>query len=134
MIINNDIFSESNVNAKSFIVQGVKQWSLAHHDDFDTAKSLSGWSDKRTSKCGDNTFLGGHCKFSFHQVSKTYTNLPAHKHLRLNALFHMFDAWDGETAFAKVDGNIVWTKIGKSSSRSGINICRGDCNDPAFAL
>ena len=46
----------------------------------------------------------------------------------------MFDSWDGETAFAKIDGNIIWTKIGKSSSKIGANICGGDSNDAAFAL
>jgi hypothetical protein len=67
-------------------------------------------------------------------VSKTYNDLPPHHHLRLNALFHMFDAWDGETVYVKIDGNTVWTKIGKSSSKTGINICGGNTNDPAFAL
>jgi len=110
--------------------------SLAHHDDFDSSHSLEGWSDQRTSKCqgNDNSFLGGHCKFSFQEVKKTYKNLGEHKHIRLSALFHMFDSWDGEMAYAKIDGNIVWTKTGKSSARSGINICGGDSNDPAFAL
>ena len=134
MIINNDIFSDSNLSAKSFIVQGVKQWSLTHHDDFE-ANAL-GWSDQRRKSCHEdgNVFLGGHCNFSFDQVSKTYKNLPPHQHLRLNSLFHMFDAWDGETAFVKIDGNIVWTKIGKHSVNTGINVCGGNSNDPAFAL
>jgi len=136
VIINNDIFSDSNVNAKSFLVQGVKQWSLTRHDDFDSAKSLEGWSDPRQSKCGDhwNSFLGGHCKFSHQLVSKTYNDLPAHNSIRLTALFHMFDSWDGETAFAKIDGNVVWSRTGKSSINSGINVCGGEGNDPAFAL
>ncbi len=134
VIINNDIFSDSNLNAKSFVVQGVKQWSLAHHEDFDNI--VEGWNDKRTNRCHENgnVFLGGHCNFSFNVVSKTYNDLPPHHHLRLNALFHMFDAWDGETVYVKIDGNTVWTKIGKSSSKTGINICGGNTNDPAFAL
>ena len=134
MIINNDIFSDSSVSAKSFIVAGVKQWSLIHHEDFDA--TVSGWSDNRVSRCREhgNAFLGGHCKFSYEQVSKTIVNLPPHQHLRLNALFHMFDSWSGESAFVKIDGSTVWTKVGKSSSRSGINVCGGNSNDPAFAL
>jgi hypothetical protein len=46
----------------------------------------------------------------------------------------MFDSWEGETAYLKIDGNVVWTKIGQYSSKSGINICGGSTNDPAFAL
>ena len=70
VIINNDIFSDTNINAKSFVVQGVKQWSLTHHEDFES--DLNGWTDKRTNRCHENgnIFLGGHCNFSFDQVSK----------------------------------------------------------------
>lgn len=134
LILTNDISADSlNVRATSFIVQEVKQWSLREHDDFESEKSLEGWSDKRTNKCnnGKNTFLGGHCNFSYNEVYKIYKNLPAHKAIRVNASFHMFDSWDGETAYMKIDDEIVWTKQGQHSEK-GINICGGDHNDPAF--
>lgn len=136
LIITNDISADAlNVRATSFIVQEVKQWSLREHDDFESEKSLEGWSDKRTNKCknGKNTFLGGHCNFSYNEVHKTFKNLPAHKAIRVNAAFHMFDSWDGESAYMKIDDEIVWTKQGQHSEK-GINICGGDHNDPAFNM
>jgi len=134
LILTNDISADNlNVRASSFIVQEVKQWSLREHDDFESEKSLEGWSDKRTNKCnnGKNTFLGGHCNFSYNEVHKIYKNFPPHKAIRLNAAFHMFDSWDGETAYMKIDDEIVWTKQAQHSEK-GMNICGGDYNDPAF--
>ena len=135
LILNNDVDTESlNVRATSFIVKDVKQWTLKEHDDFETKESLEGWSDKRTNRCkGKNTHLGGHCNFSFGEVSKIYKKLTAHTSLRVNAAFHMFDRWDGETGFMKVDGEIVWTKQGTHSDK-GMNICGGDSNDPAYNM
>jgi hypothetical protein len=135
LILDNEVDSGSlNVRATSFIVKDVKQWTLNSHDDFDNEKSLEDWSDKRTNKCnGKNTHLGGHCNFSFNEVSKIYRNLTIHTNLRVNAAYHMFDFWDGETAFMKIDDEIVWTKQGKHSDK-GINICGGEHNDPAFNM
>lgn len=137
LIINNDITTETiNMKGTSFILDGVTQWALVHHDDFETEKSLDGWSDKRTSRCreGGNTFLGGHCNFSFNEVSKVFKNLPGHSKIRVNAAYHMLDSWDGEMAYMKVDDVIVWTKRGIFDEKNGINICGGDHNDPAFNI
>lgn len=136
LVLTNEISADNlNFRASSFIVQEVKQWSFKEHDDFESEKSLEGWSDKRTNKCnkGKNTFLGGHCNFSYNEVYKTYKNLPFHRAIRVNAAFHMFDSWDGETGYMKIDDEIVWTKQGQHSEK-GINICGGDHNDPAFNL
>jgi len=83
---------------------------MSSHDDFEGKKSLKGWSRKELSSCneGGNSFLGGHCKLSHQEVSKTY-NLPEHKHLKITASVHMFDNWDGESIYMKVNdvtGNI----------------------------
>jgi hypothetical protein len=136
LVLNNDISADTlNVKSTSFIVQDVKQWSLREHDDFESNNSLDGWSDKRTNKCknGKNTFLGGHCNFSYNEVHKLYKNLPSHKSLRVNAAYHMFDSWDGETGYMKIDDVIVWTKKGIHSEK-GVNICGGDYNDPNFNM
>ena len=138
MIIKNNSHEADTVSLKgtSFISEGVKQWELKHHDDFESDNSLYGWSDKRTSNCNKMTgrFLGGHCNFSFNEVTKTFPNLPEHSTLRINASFHMLDAWNGEKAFMKVNNEVVWSRTGKHSKTNGLNICGGDFNDPAFAL
>ena len=137
LIINNDVMADTvNMRGTSFILEGVRQWGLVHHDDFETEKSLKDWSDKRTSKCknGTNTFLGGHCNFSYNEVTKTFKNLPSHEKLKLNAALHMLDNWDGEYAYMKIDGVKVWTKKGQQSQNGGIDICGGESNDPAFNI
>lgn len=71
---------------------------------------------------------------SYDEVTKQYENLPRHTHIRINALLHMFDNWNGEKAFMKLDNQVVWNKVGKNSHLNGSNICGGNSNDPAFAL
>jgi len=83
----------------------VKQWAVTAHDDFEDANSVAnGWSDMSISSCseGGNSFLGGHCLLSYQEVSKTYT-LPKHEHLKISASVHMFDNWDGESVYMKVN-------------------------------
>ncbi len=46
----------------------------------------------------------------------------------------MLDTWDGEKAYMKINDKIVWNRVGKHSKKTGLNICGGDFNDPAFAL
>jgi hypothetical protein len=137
LVINNDVLADTvSVRGSSFVLEGVKQWGLVHHDDFEDHKSLEGWSDKRTSRCknGTNTFLGGHCNFSYTEVHKVFKNLPAHEKLKINAAFHMLDSWDGEYAYMKIDDVKVWTQRGQHSPDNGIDICGGDSNDPAFNI
>jgi hypothetical protein len=48
----------------------------------------------------------------------------------------MFDKWDGELAYAKINDQIVWTKNGESSNsiKRSINICGNNYPDPKFAM
>jgi len=56
------------------------------------------------SNCGNNNyFLGGHCKLSSDELSKTFENLPKHEHVRIVATYHMFDNWQGEYAYMKLN-------------------------------
>ncbi len=137
LVINNDISADSvNMRGTSFVLEGVRQWGLVHHDDFESEKSLDGWSDKRLSRCknGKNSFLGGHCNLSYNEVSKVFKNLPKHEKLKVNAAYHMLDSWDGEFAYMKIDGEKVWYKQGVFNPEMGIDICGGDHNDPAFNI
>jgi len=48
----------------------------------------------------------------------------------------MFDNWEGELAYVKVNDNIVWTKNGESqkSSDKSIDHCGNRYSDPKFAM
>lgn len=91
------------------IYDGMDQWTMIRLDDFQG--SAEGWSKQKMSTCGtnDNMFLGGHCNFGGEEVSKNFTDLPAHSMLRITANFHFFDMWEGEEAFMYFNGLPVWS-------------------------
>lgn len=139
VLITNEISSEilQNINLKgaSFAIDGVNQFGLIHHDDFDSKESLNGWSHTQTNRCSENGnfFLGGHCIFSNEDVTKQY-QLPEHNTIRVSAGFHMFDNWNGEHGYMKIDDDVVWSREGQIDKEAGINFCGGEWNDPAFNL
>jgi hypothetical protein len=52
LVINSDVLADGiTMRGSSFQLEGVKQWGLVEHDDFETEKSFEGWSDKRASRC-----------------------------------------------------------------------------------
>jgi len=55
-------------------------------------------------------------------VSKVFT-LPPHTAVRVTAIYHMFDKWQGETGFLKADSAYVWTLSTDISSSQGLNVC-----------
>lgn len=59
---------------------------------------------------GVGHFLGGPCSLGPHTAVATHipTSQP-HSQLHLTALMHYFGLWTGETLYAKVDGEYVWT-------------------------
>lgn len=74
--------------------------------------------------------LGGYAKFAGGEVTKTFTELPAHTKLRVVASYHFIDAWNGESGFMRAsigrDGMMeyLWTqKYDFAKARNGINVC-----------
>eukprot|EP00742_Colponemidia_sp_Colp-10_P000217 GILJ01000245.1.p1 GENE.GILJ01000245.1~~GILJ01000245.1.p1 ORF type:complete len:317 (-),score=49.80 GILJ01000245.1:142-1092(-) len=128
----------SSVSASFLQMNGVVQWQLASHDDFDSLSSQVGWSRPDVSSCpgSPNKFLGGHCKFSSDEISKTYKGLAAHSSVRITARFHMLDNWNGESAFMKINGQTVWLDSAHKPSHAtgALNMCGGDHADPKFSV
>jgi hypothetical protein len=103
---------------------GVDQWMLAVSEQY--GQGGNGWTNGSVSECGNpnKPILGGYGKFAGGEVSKLFRQLPDHNQIRLKASFHFIDAWTGETAFAKLDHQLVWTDMhDHMSSKNGINIC-----------
>jgi hypothetical protein len=72
------------------------------------------WSKNNISNKNSNNILGGNCGFSYDMVSKTFEDLPEHKQIRLNAVFHLFGNWKGEKVFVKENEKTVWSRTVKS--------------------
>jgi len=124
--------------ATEVIVGGVKQWRLLKHDDFDT--DLNGWNAPGRGRCGEKTkdfFLGGHCLTSSRNATKIFSGLPSHTQVRITARVHFLDKWDGEVAFMRADGNVVWADTATSSSpvkNSLGNLCGGSYPDSRLSV
>jgi len=103
-------------------------WQIRNIDNTTTHSTTSTTPTNPTnslqilSHCGDhNLFLGGHCKAGGQHVLHKQVDLSAtghHVELRVVAHVHMIDSWDGEIAWMKVDGNVVWTTMASSNSNT----------------
>jgi hypothetical protein len=126
-----DVSSNGTLRASSFIQEDVRQWALMFHDDFEGDKA-HGWSADAKNSCdGVDHHLAGHCNEVGPEVSKTFTGLGEHKFVRLQARYHFLDSWEGETAFAKMEGRTVWTDVNdvRGMHPSSMNVCGGDHPD-----
>jgi len=120
---------------------GVKQWRLAHYEDFSNPAGAVGWSRKDVSSCGGINMLGGYCKFGQGEVTKSFGPFPAHTQLRIKGTYHFIDRWIGESAFLKLnvgrDGGptVVWTdRHSEDGQTKGMNVCgQADTPEGKFA-
>ena len=100
----------------------------------------------------ENYFLGGHCNLAADEISKMFINLPTHEKIRIQATFHMFDNWQGEYGFMKIDNQrglfflslfifclnynfLVWKQNGFAPTLKTMNLCGNlDYDDPHMNL
>lgn len=129
------------LQTSEMLVDGVAQWRLWQHDHFEDG--AEGWSMQTRGTCNAaaaaatetappaDVFLGGWqpCDAAADaaaNATKTFKDMPPHTHVRLKAAMHFFDRWNGESAFASVDGLYVWAdtaKLTDAQVKSGLNIC-----------
>eukprot|EP00298_Acanthocystis_sp_HF-20_P011676 c19515_g1_i2.p1 GENE.c19515_g1_i2~~c19515_g1_i2.p1 ORF type:complete len:390 (+),score=158.58 c19515_g1_i2:84-1253(+) len=135
--IDAESFAASSVHSSSFLeISGVKQWSLHSLEDFDEVDDVTGWSHGTITECAGHHILGGHCvETAKGEVSKTFTNLPPHSQIRINAKYMFIDSWDGESGYLKADSNLVWTESynhADGDSKHGINLCGNSTPERKF--
>jgi len=119
----------------SLTFMGVQQWLLLSAESF--GQGVSGWTNSTTSVCGapNKPLLGGYGLTAGGEIRKTFRQLPPHNEVRLKASFHFIDAWSGETAFAKLENQVVWTDMhDQMASKNGINICGSPAAESKFAV
>jgi len=122
--------------AEEVIVKGVKQWALVRQEHFQHQPEgwhlvSSGEAVTATSHCGEHShdaFLGGPCQLANGPVRKLFVHLPPHEQVRITARYHFIDNWQGETAYAQIDEQYVWTQSHRlpataSSSARGLQLC-----------
>jgi len=105
------------------------EWKLHHFEEY--SHGAAGWSNNECSECDCRKLLGGHCKFAGGEVHKEFEGFPTHNLLRIKANYWFLDNWAKETAFAKIEDKLVWTKGSVDATWRGINIC-GDSKFPDY--
>jgi len=124
-----------------FLVNNVAQWALAVSEDF--SLGTEGWATKSgevtTSKCSSGHVLMG--LYSSEVITKTYKDLPKHTRIRVQAVFHFVDAWQGETGYMKLssgkDGSLeyAWTETYDMANYANlIDVCGGERGEGKFAV
>ncbi len=119
--------------------RSVPQWRLVYEEDL-SQETLPGWSKGVVTECGGIRMLGGYCKFAGGEVSKTYSDLPDHSNVRIQATYHFIDAWDTEAGFMRINNGkdntmeYIWTERYSAFIGShGINICGGRWPEGKFS-
>eukprot|EP00696_Hemimastix_kukwesjijk_P003544 gnl/Hemi2/14332_TR4861_c0_g10_i1.p1 gnl/Hemi2/14332_TR4861_c0_g10~~gnl/Hemi2/14332_TR4861_c0_g10_i1.p1 ORF type:complete len:244 (-),score=102.66 gnl/Hemi2/14332_TR4861_c0_g10_i1:202-933(-) len=102
-------------------INNICEWKLHHFEEY--SHGASGWSSNEVTECDCRKILGGHCKFGGGEIHKEFTGLPQHNLLRVKANYWLLDNWSKETAFAKIEDKLVWTKGSHDNTWRGINVC-----------
>lgn len=122
--------------------RAVQQWTLVAHDSAEEQRDL--WEVARRGESdeveegdtrplleacgeGERPFLavrgqGGRMP----TLSRRFGPLPPHDHVEVEASVHLLDAWRGGTAFARVDGELVWLQQHgqpDDSDAAGVSLC-----------
>lgn len=128
---------EINING-SFKIRSILQWILIHEENFSNVPT--GWTKNIVTECGGIRMLGGYCQFGGGEVLKTFSNLPAHSMIRIEATYHFIDAWDTEVGFMRINngknGEMQYAWIENYSAFSGdngINVCGGKWPEGKFS-
>jgi hypothetical protein len=134
--IDADSVTASGLRSSFLEIDGVKQWAMHAADDFEE-KTTDGWNGEIT-ECAGHHILGGHCvEKAIPELTKTFTKLPPHTHLRVTAKYMFIDSWDGESGFMKIDGNTVWVQThnhAEADAKHAINLCGGPAPETRFGI
>jgi len=134
--ISADSVTANTLHSSFLELDGVRQWSLFSLEDFEET-DIVGWSQSGFSECAGRKILGGHCvgDAAGNLLTKTYTSLPPHTQVRINAQYLFIDSWDGESGYLKVGDNIVWSEAynhAHGEKGHGLNVCGNETPERRF--
>jgi hypothetical protein len=84
------------------LINNIKQWRMIKYDSWKENNTDLGWGFNKISVCGHYKVLGGPCLLGQEEISKTFTNLPEHTMVKIEALYHFFGDWDAESGYMKL--------------------------------
>ena len=90
-------------------------WSVFVEEGIADADIGSGWSKTRVGVQDDYGYVHGRdangCLFRGGEVTKTFTGMPSHSHVRVSLRFWAMDSWDWEKGKVYVDGERVFKAV-----------------------
>jgi hypothetical protein len=154
----------SIASADNMMVGEMRQWALHLADDFTAGPS--GWGTACVTPCGETEqeskdrpciekpdvsgcggvrMLGGPGKTRNGIVSKTFKLPKGHTEIRVSAVFHFIDQWEGETGFMQVGNadeeqgcanlDYVWTEAyDQRLVSSAVSVCGADIGEGRFSV
>ena len=125
LAVSGTLTAPTNTSCDEVELSGTRQFASAFLQTFDDATEAERWHGGRAMACDGDGVLGGGCS-SGPEATRVVQRLPPHTRLQLEASFLFVDAWQGEHAYAKVDGQHVWLDHYDSTAGSGgIDVCGG---------
>lgn len=122
--ISGELSGPTNTSCDELEVGSARQSATVFLQTFDEPAEAEGWRGGSAEECGGDGVLAGGCDGA--EASRLVTGLPPHTTLQLEASFLFVDSWEGEHAYAKVDGEHVWLDHHDSRSISGgVDLCGG---------
>lgn len=105
---------------------GVSQWRMISFDNFQNNMTSLNWNLSKTSDCKKNhNMLGGFCQLSTNSLVKRFNNLPKHKMIRVEALYHFIGNWDHHTGYMKArineEDKYLWSSRCKNNLNNKFN-------------
>jgi len=141
--VRSDIFAAEHLSAETLTLNHVNQWQVVSLEMFHAASPASlGWfagdTTSPTMNCSTLVLLtgprGDQKVPMVDSASKFYEKLMKHTQVRVQATGHFVDDWQGETAYFKVNDNVVWTDShDQRASRGQFSVC-GSPNYPESRL
>ena len=120
--ISGTLSGPTNTSCDEVEVGGTRQSATVFLQTFDEPTEAEGWRGGRAAVCGGDGVLAGGCDGA--ESSRLVSDLPPHTTLQLEASFLFVDSWEGEHAYAKVDGEHVWLDHHDTRGTSGgVDLC-----------
>jgi len=122
--VNADSIIVNGIQAGALVLNHVPQWQLYQMDVFDTKPAPAQWSFDEIMQCSGISMMIGRTDGA---ISITYSHLPKHTQIRVQASVHFIDDWQGETAYLKAQDAYLWTEShDQRNSATKFSVCGSD--------
>lgn len=109
------------------------QWRLVYFEPFESGESKNWQGEGILRPCGIPYDFALHhiCESETSSLRKKINNLGKHNEVKIKLNFHFIDRWEGEQAYLKLDGEVLWSRshkwchniFAKKCLEKGVDVC-----------